>query len=193
MGQTKPTLYVVAGPNGCGKSTFTQDQLRGLQVIDPDAMTHRTAPRASLDAAVAAGRKAIQEQRTAIAAGRTFAIETTLSGHRVLRLMSEAKAKGYRLELHFICVDSVDGALDRIASRVAQGGHDVAVEDVRRRFDRAQANLVAAIAASDESRLYDNTNVDEPYRSVAVLTGTERWFAADPPEWVVRIRENMSL
>ena len=95
-----------------------------------------------------------------------------------------AKAEGYRLELYFVCVDSVDKALDRISSRVAKGGHDVVAEDVRRRFVRSQENLAAAIALADESRLYDNTDMDDPYRNVAVLTDAERWFVEHPPAWV---------
>lgn len=132
------------------------------------------------------------EQRAAIAAGETFVVETTLSGGSALRLMALAKAEGYRLELHFVCVNSADEALDRVASRVAQGGHDVAEEDVRRRFERAQQNLVTAIEVSDESRLYDNASGDEPYRSVAVLTATDCWFAAEPPQWVSRVRDRNS-
>ena len=114
----------------------------------------------------------------------TFVVETTLSGRRVLRFMEHAKAEGYRLELHFVCVDSIEKALDRISSRVAEGGHDVGTEDVRRRFVRAQENLSAAIALSDESRLYDNTDMDEPYRIVAVLTDAESWFVEHPPAWL---------
>lgn len=132
----------------------------------------------------------LYEQRAAVAARETFVVETTLSGSGFLRLMAQAKAEGYRLELHFICVDTVYRALDRIASRVEQGGHDVAAEDVRRRFVRSQANLSSAIAQADESRLYDNSNVDEPYRRVAVLTDAEHWFAEDPPRWALGIRNS---
>ena len=164
-----------------------------LAVIDPDAIARRIAPDTPTDAAVAAGRAAIHEQRTAIVARESFVIETTLSGSSVLRLMTEVKEEGYRLELYFVCVDSTDEALRRIASRVVRGGHDVPAEDVRRRFVRAQENLGAAIAAADESRLYDNANVDEPFRNVAVLTGTRRLFEAELPRWVARIRDNVSL
>ena len=192
MGETKSTLYVVAGPNGCGKSTFIQSRFHGLRVIDPDAIARRIAPDSPDGAAIVAGREAIRERRAAIVAGESFVVETTLSGGSVLRLMAQAKARGYRVEMHFVCVDSADESLDRVASRVAQGGHDVASEDVRRRFVRAQENLAAAIATCDESRLYDNASVDDPYRSVAVLTAADRWFAADLPRWALTIRDDVS-
>ena len=193
MGEIEPTFYVVAGPNGCGKSTFIRNRFRDLRVIDPDAIARRIDPNAPEDAATLAGREAVLERRAAVAAGESFVVETTLSGRSVLRLMTQAKAEGFRVELHFVCVDSADESLDRVASRVAQGGHDVASEDVRRRFVRAQANLADAIAVSDESRLYDNASVDEPYRTVAVLTAADRWFAADLPKWALRIRDDMNL
>ena len=191
--QVNPTLYVVAGPNGCGKSGFTKARLSGFPVIDPDAIARRLAPEAPQDAAITAAREALREQRAAVAANRPFVVETTLSGGSPVRLMTLAKAKGYRLELHFMCVNSAEEALDRIASRVAQGGHSVPATDVRRRFVRSQANLAGAIAQADEARLYDNSNIDEPYRVVAVLTATERWLVADPPEWMTRALDNVSL
>lgn len=166
MDETRPTLYVVAGPNGCGKSTFTQSRFRALSVIDPDAIARRLASEIPTDVAGAAGREAIMEQRRAIKSGQSFAVETTLSGRRVLRLMEKAKAAGYRVELHFISVASVEVALARISSRVDQGGHDVPEADVRRRFLRAEANLPKAIKLSDEARRYDNTALEQPYREL---------------------------
>ena len=166
MDETRPTLYVVAGPNGCGKSTFTKSRFRALSVIDPDAIARRLAPETLTDVAGAAGREAILEQRRAIKNGQSFAVETTLAGRSVLRLMKKAKAAGYRVELHFISVASVEVALARISSRVAQGGHDVPEVDVRRRFLRAEANWPKAIELSDEARRYDNTAVEQPYREV---------------------------
>ena len=100
-------------------------------------------------------------------------METTLAGFGVLRLMEAARATGYRIELHYVCVDSPNQALYRIRNRVALGGHDVPAPDVRRRFARSLAHLPAAIARSDEARLYDNTDSDRPYREVALLMGAD--------------------
>ena len=131
-----PTLYVVAGPNGCGKSTLT--------------------------------------------------------GHATLRLMADARAAGYRIVLHYICLDSPDQALDRIRNRVALGGHDVLEPEMRRRFARSRANLPAAIAQSDEARLYDNTNPDQPHRQVAMLRGGTWWTAERLPGWAAAVIARMS-
>ena len=181
----RPILHVVAGPNGSGKSTLTRSgRFGGARIVDPDAIARRMAPDAPEGAAGAAGREAIRERRGAIADRETLVVETTLSGHGALRLMDNARAAGYRVVLHYVSVDSVEQTLDRISCRVALGGHDVPEDDVRRRFDRSRANLPAAIMRADESRLYDNTNLDDPYREVAVLTRDARTFAENPPSWV---------
>ena len=147
-------------------------------------IARQIAPDAPEGATGAAGREAIRERRAAIANGETLVVETTLSGHGTLRLMDKARATGYKIELHYVSVDSVEQALDRISNRVALGGHNVPEEDVRRWFGRSRANLPVAITRSDESRLYDNTRLDDPHREVAVLAGDAWRFVENPPSWV---------
>ena len=175
-----PTLFVVAGPNGCGKSTLTRTTwFRGVDVIDPDAIARTMAPGTPVQAA----REALRQRREALRAGRTHLVETTLAGSGILRLMEAARTAGYRIELHYVCVDSPDQALNRIRTRVTLGGHDVPEPDARRRFDRSLAHLPAAIARSDEARLYDNSDPDRPHREVAILMGATRWTGGRLPGW----------
>ena len=182
-----PTLHVVAGPNGAGKSTLTRQKLFGdARIVDPDAIARRIAPDDPEGAALPAGRQASRERRAAIAAGESLVVETTLSGASELRLMDEARAAGHRVELHYVSVGSVAENLRRVACRVAQGGHDVPDEDVRRRFERSRANLPGAIARSDEARLYDNSNLDDSHRLVAVARPGAAPRLIDPcPDWAV--------
>ena len=122
--------------------------------------------------------------RAAIGAGGTLVLETTLAGKAMFRIFNEARKAGYRIKLHYVSVGAPAVALDRISNRGALGGHGVPEADVNRRFTRSLANLPAAIARSDEARLYDNCNSDEPYREVAVLAGTTRRFSENLPRWV---------
>ena len=125
-----PTLYVVAGPNGCGKSTLTRTTwFRGLEVIDPDAIARDTKAANPGQAA----REALRRRPAAVAAGRTLVVETTLAGSGVLRLMETARRAGYRIVLHYVSVNSPDQALIRIRNRVVLGGYDVPESDVLRR------------------------------------------------------------
>ena len=117
-----PTLHIVAGPNGSGKSTLTRSRrFGGAHVIDPDAIVRRIAPGDLECATLSAGREAARERRVMLASRRTLVVETTLAGKSMLRVMEQAQAAGYRVELHYVSVNSVAEALDRIASRVVQG------------------------------------------------------------------------
>lgn len=179
-----PTLFVIAGPNGCGKSTLTRTTwFRGVEVIDPDAIARGMATAAPGQAA----REAVRRRQAAVAAGRTHLMETTLAGFGIFRLIETARSAGYRIELHYVCVDSPEQALDRIRNRVALGGHDVPEPDVKRRFARSQGQLPTAIAVADEVRLYDNGNPDRPFREVAVLRDGAWWIAEHVPDWAAAV------
>ena len=173
-------LHVVAGPNGCGKSTLTRmSGFSALDVIDPDAIRLRMATGNSRQAA----REALRRRRNALVAGQTHLIETTLAGYGILRHMDAARREGYRIVLHYVCVGSPALALDRVRNRVALGGHDVPEPDLRRRFVRSQTNLPAAVARADEVVLYDNTDPDQPHQEVAILRGRTWWIAEAVPDW----------
>ena len=175
-----PTLHVVAGPNGCGESTLTRTTwFSGLEVIDPDAIARDTMA----DSRAEAARSALRRRQTALAAGGTLVVETTLAGSGILRFMKAARTAGYRIVLHYVSVNSADQAVIRIRNRVALGGHDVQELDVRRRFARSRASLPGAIARADEVLLYDNTDPGVPHREVAMLTGTTWWTAERLPIW----------
>ncbi len=175
-----PTLLVVAGPNGCGKSTLTRmSGFRGLDIIDPDAIARDM----TTGGPAHAGREALRRRQAALGAGRAHLVETTLAGSGILRHMTAARRQGYRIVLHYVSVDSPDQALDRIRNRVALGGHDVPEADARRRFARSHANLPAAIARTDEAMLYDNTDPDRPHREVAILKDGAWWVAGAVPGW----------
>ena len=177
-----PTLYVVAGPNGSGKSTLSRSgRFRGLRIVDPDEMARGIS---AGNAARQAGRMAVRERRAAIAAGETVVVESTLAGRSVIRLMDRARIADYRIELHYVSLESVECCLDRVSNRVILGGHDVPCEDVKRRFFRSRANLSAAVARSDEVVIYDNGDPGDPFRPVVVLTRGLSIVAENLPDWV---------
>ena len=175
-----PTLFVLAGPNGCGKSTLTATGLfEGTETIDADAI----ARNAGTENPVAAGRQALRLRHEALRAGRSFVVETTLAGRRILGTIREARDAGYRIEVHYTSVDSPQEARDRIRTRVAQGGHDVPEEDAKRRFERSLKQLPDVITQAHETHIYDNSDEEAPHRRVAVIWDGRLWTAEHLPDW----------
>ena len=176
-----PTLFVIAGPNGCGESTLTRTTwFDGIDLIDPDAVAHNMMTCTHGMAA----REALSRRQKAIHARRSHLVETTLSGTGIIRHMKLARRERYRVELHFISLDSPDQALGRIRNRVELDGHNVPEADVRRRFVRSYANLPVAILESDEVHFYDNTDPDRPHREIGIVRQGVWLTTTHFPEWV---------
>ena len=144
----QPRLICICGPNGAGKSTYTRTvaTMENLLVIDPDKLA------ADGLSPIAAGKAAAKMARLFLENGVSFARESTLTSHFDFILMSEAKKKGYSIELVYI------GA--------ARGGHSVPYEDVIRRFARSLENLPKAIALADKATILDNST--QGYRLIQV-------------------------
>lgn len=104
-----------------------------------------------------AGRIAVAQRSRLLAEGRTFGIETTLTGNSELQLMRAAKAKGYKVNLVYVGLENAGDSNSRVTTRVQRGGHDVPEQDILRRFDRSLANLPIAMQLSDTVRVLNNS------------------------------------
>jgi predicted ABC-type ATPase len=109
-------------------------------------------------AALRAGRVMLQEIHRRVRTGESFAFETTLSGRRYARLIPRWRSAGYHVKMIFLSLPSADLALARISARVAQGGHDVPEQVIRRRFDAGLRNFEDVYRGMVNSwALYDNS------------------------------------
>lgn len=186
-----PLLTIVAGPNGSGKSSI----LAGIEfdgranLIEADAIAKRMNPRHPALAAIPAAREAILQTREYLRTGRSFAIETTLSGTGTAKTMTEARALGYSVNMIYICLAVPECSIARVRERVARGGHDVPSEDVRRRYDRSLSNLPAAVRLAHHAILFDNTGT-EPVKVLEARNGARvRPLPGSPePAWISRLR-----
>lgn len=155
-----PQLWVVAGPNGVGKTTLTQQYLETrLQLVNPDVIAQEvdTADSTRVQVRLQAGREAIHRQETLLAQGADFAVETTLSGNRELQLMRRAREMGYKVTLVYIGIETPALAKVRIIERVSEGGHYIPPEDVDRRYHRSMTNLSTALLIVDRAYVLDNS------------------------------------
>jgi predicted ABC-type ATPase len=131
-------IVIIAGPNGAGKTTFAREFLpneAGCPVfVNADLIASGLSPFAPQASAVRAGRLMLEEIRSHVRAGRSFAFETTLAGRGYARLIPDWRKQGYRVKLIYLQLPDVELALSRVAARVLQGGHDVPADVVQRRF-----------------------------------------------------------
>ena len=98
--------------------------------------------------------------------------------------MDDARRRGFSGHLLYIGLEDVQIAIDRIAVRVAQGGHGIPAADVRRRFARSLGHLRAAIARADRTMLIDNTTEQGPHEVLVIEGGRTTWRATDLPRWL---------
>jgi predicted ABC-type ATPase len=181
---TLPRLTIIAGANGCGKSTLTSRSsfIYKTPLLDPDAISKALQPSIPGASAVAAARQVLISAGKHIETCESFAVETTLSGKHYLRMMVDARIRGFEVVLVYIGTENVEINLARIRNRVLAGGHDVPESDVRRRYQRSFKSLLTAIERADHTILFDNST-EEGYRLVAVLGPSgSQWFEP-APEW----------
>lgn len=157
-------VYVVAGPNGSGKTTFAREFLPNYakcpNFVNADLIAQGLAPFAPRSASIRAGRLVLSRIREFAAAGEDFGFETTLSGKTHRSLFRRLEAQGYRVHIYFLWVPAKELSLLRIKNRVADGGHDVPASDVGRRFDRSIHNFFGVYLNSATSwMLFDNSGV----------------------------------
>ncbi len=133
-----PTLYLFAGCNGAGKTTFARAYLTQLDPIprflNADEIACGLSPLNPRKIAVKAGKLLLHEIDGCLTASETFGLESTLSGTSYTRLLQRAKSLGYQVEIHYLWLPSPSLAIRRIAQRVKKGGHAIPDADVKRRF-----------------------------------------------------------
>lgn len=156
-----------------------------VDYINPDTIRLHDG---SLATVLQAGRIVIQRTAEHFEAGRGFILETTLSGNREGRVVAEARRRGYRVEVVFVCLADVRLNIGRVHLRVQQGGHFVPEEDIRRRYNRSLENLREILPVADAAVLFDNSGMG--HRKVAEFEdGRLRLRAKEVPAWVERVLE----
>ena len=158
-------VYVIAGPNGSGKTTFAikflPEYVKCPHFINADLIARGLSPFSPGTAAIKAGKLVLEQIHQFAGQGVDFAFETTLSGKLYLNLFESLKKKGYRIHLFFLWIPNTDLAVSRIKNRVARGGHDVPVQDVLRRFSRSISNFFRLYQSfADSWMLFDNTGIN---------------------------------
>jgi predicted ABC-type ATPase len=153
-----PNLFILAGPNGAGKSTSAPELLSGVRSVAEFVNADVIQKEAGVSE-IEAGRRTLDRLNALAQAGRDMAFETTLASHLLLPRIRRMQAAGYRFHLYFFWLPSADMAVQRVAFRVASGGHHIPEETIRRRYERGLQNLFSHyLQVADAWVLMNNTS-----------------------------------
>ena len=173
----KMNLYVIAGCNGAGKTTasFTvlPEMLKCREFVNADEIAAGISPFNPEGVAIQAGRLMIDRIIQLLKDGETFAFETTLATRSYVKLIQQAKKRGYFVTLLFFSLSSAEQAQRRVAQRVSMGGHNIPTDVIIRRYEAGLQNLFQLyMPVCDYWTLYDNSNC--PAVRIASGFGTEK-------------------
>lgn len=180
---------LIAGVNGAGKSTLYQtiDSLKDMPRVNIDEIVRENGDWRNMADVMRAGKIAVKKIQQYFEQGISFNQETTLCGNSIIRNIEKAKKLGYQIELHYVGVSSVEIAKERIAYRVAHGGHGIPDQDVERRYIESLEKLKKVIGLSDVAILYDNT---EGFNRFAVYQNAKLYnLTNEQPDWYKKLRQ----
>ncbi len=183
----RPIVVAIAGPNGAGKSTFFEAHLKssGLRFLNADAVARELAVEAYEAARmIAALRTELVNQR------ESFIFETVFAdpvGDK-LSFLKNAAQSGYAVVLCFVGIADAGTSEERVSMRVSQGGHDVPTEKLVESFPRILANLAVAIRELPCVLVFDNNDLNAPFRQVATyMNGQAVQLSETIPGWLKRL------
>jgi len=161
----KPTLTLLAGPNGAGKSYFSNFFVEAGFIstlpINIDALEERVDKSRLPDDAMRFERKLREEIdkvfnelcREAIDNKRDFAYECNLRLDQVYCVNSFEKA-GYRINIIYIWLDSIEISEQRVQVRVSEGGHLVGLESIKTNYYEGLKNFDPSVSEGNWDHVY---------------------------------------
>ncbi len=133
-------LYIIAGANGSGKTTFAMNfaKLEGLRFINADEIAKEYDPKDLQKYKIKAGKKFFQELNEALNKQESFIIETTLSGRYLVKVIKQAKKLNFKISLIYLFLETKMENVYRVKNRVLKGGHNIPTQDILRRYERSR-------------------------------------------------------
>jgi predicted ABC-type ATPase len=154
-------IHIIAGPNGAGKTTFARRFIPAsaniTRFVNADLIAFGLSPFAPEREAIQAGKLMLRQIAKLVNQGESFSFETTLAGRSYARMIPQWQARGYAVHLLFLSLPDAETAIARVAARVAQGGHAIPEDVIRRRFAAGLHNFHSVYKLlADGWMLYDN-------------------------------------
>lgn len=191
MKKKRPTLCIVAGPNGSGKTSATIQLLHNEWAensiyINPDNIAQEqfgdwNSPSAVLKAA----ELATQMRYDCLRQKKDFVFETVFSSEEKVKFVEQAKSEGFFIRIFFVCTENPEINVKRITRRYLNGGHEVPISKIVSRYYKSLLNIGKVIPLVDKVYVYDNSVEDQMpkllYRTVDGQLFKK--YVEDIPEW----------
>ncbi|MEZ4297476.1 MAG: hypothetical protein R3B70_21120 [Polyangiaceae bacterium] len=186
----RPRMVVVAGPPGSGKSMHFPVTAIGYDGFNVDERAAALSGGSFRGISRSIRERAQKECETFveehIAAGESFAVETTLRSTIAIEQARRAKLAGFELVLIFVATGDVEENIHRIRIRGLAGGHSAPETELRAIHERSIANLELALGVFERVELYDSSVRGAPPRLVARLAGGRLTQLEEPlPDWLL--------
>ena len=188
----KPVMCIVAGPNGSGKTTTTEQLLKNewgadSLYINPDNIAQEQyGDWNSADAVLKAAQTATGQRYECLSNGTDFVFETVFSSVEKMDFLRKAKDAGFFIRIFYVCTESPLININRIAQRYLNGGHEVPISKTISRYYSSLKNISEAIKIADRVYLYDNSTENAAPRLILRTTDGRiaKRYTDDLPEWV---------
>jgi predicted ABC-type ATPase len=179
---------IIAGANGVGKTTFALEYIKeyDLRYISADAIADRMSPGNLKEVAIQAGKQFFADLEQSIKLGKSFIVETTLSGLSFRRIFNILRKANYAIIIIYVFLEAHEACIARIRERVRKGGHNVPDEDVIRRFYRSINNFWHIYRLKTD-RWYLICNSSAQFVEVALGKGNE--YSVSDESLFVKFRE----
>ena len=169
-------LYIISGCNGAGKTTASYSVLPKLldckQFVNADEIAKGLSPFCPESVAIQAGKLMLLRIDELLASDETFSIETTLATRSYSELVKRAQEKGYKVTLLYFWLNSPELAVERVARRVREGGHNIPKDVIYRRYEKGLKNLFNIFIPIVDSWMIVDNGV-EPREIIAKGTKNE--------------------
>ena len=188
-------LIVIAGPNGSGKTSTTRLVIKHewadqCVYINPDEIAQTKFGDWNDVNAVRQAVEYCEEWRELLLRDhKDFIFETVLSSNGKVDFLKRAKEEGYFIRMFFICTESPTINAARIANRVMEGGHDVPIQKIISRYEKAIVNAVKVMRFADRAYFYDNS-IDNQNAQLLFRTAEGNFvkrYTDSIPEWANKI------
>jgi predicted ABC-type ATPase len=172
-------LYIIAGANGSGKTTFAKSfaSIHNMHFINADEIAKELDPENITKHQVKAGRIFFQELHKRLNEKHSFIVETTLSGKYLIKYIKQAQSNGFDVEMIYLFLEKPESNISRVSHRVLNGGHHVPKDDIIRRFYRSKEMFMYVYKDLVDKWImyYNSDEITEKIATEVMIYDTKKW------------------